>query len=127
MPMSVLPENDGKRDDEGWHADGYEAMPADDATTTPAADVDMPAMTDDTPADVEPAEETPAAPAPSEMAAAPTGPVTATPTGTDAQGRQLYMVKCSNCGKDTEVPFQPAPDRPVYCRDCFMEMRNKQS
>ncbi|KKR49928.1 MAG: hypothetical protein UT84_C0017G0016 [Candidatus Curtissbacteria bacterium GW2011_GWA1_40_16] len=37
--------------------------------------------------------------------------------GVDQQGRQLYNVKCSNCGKDTQVPFKPSGDRPVYCRD----------
>jgi len=43
--------------------------------------------------------------------------------GTDDRGRTLYNVKCSNCGKDTQVPFQPSAGRPVYCRDCFMKMK----
>lgn len=47
-----------------------------------------------------------------------------TPAGTDQQGRQLYNVKCSNCGKDTQVPFKPSGDRPVYCRDCYMQKKN---
>src|SRR3970040_2190916 len=42
----------------------------------------------------------------------------AAPAGVDQQGRQLYNVKCSNCGRDTQVPFKPSGDRPVYCRDC---------
>ncbi len=46
--------------------------------------------------------------------------------GTDQQGRTLYNVKCSNCGKDTQVPFQPSGDRPVYCRDCYMQKKNSQ-
>jgi len=33
--------------------------------------------------------------------------------------RQLYPATCANCGRETEVPFQPRGDRPVYCRDCF--------
>jgi CxxC-x17-CxxC domain-containing protein len=37
--------------------------------------------------------------------------------------RQLYPATCSNCGKETEVPFQPRGDRPVYCRDCFEQVR----
>ncbi|MBI4058622.1 hypothetical protein HY404_00060 [Candidatus Microgenomates bacterium] len=45
-------------------------------------------------------------------------------TKTDQQGRTLYDVKCSNCGKDTQVPFQPSGDRPVYCRDCYMQKKN---
>ena len=46
-----------------------------------------------------------------------------TPAGTDQQGRQLYNVKCSKCGKETQVPFKPSGDRPVYCRDCYMQQR----
>jgi len=26
---------------------------------------------------------------------------------------------CSQCGKDTTVPFRPTQGRPVLCRDCF--------
>lgn len=37
--------------------------------------------------------------------------------------RQMYPVTCSNCGKPTEVPFQPRGDRPVYCADCFSQVR----
>jgi CxxC-x17-CxxC domain-containing protein len=33
--------------------------------------------------------------------------------------RQMYPVVCAECGKDTEVPFQPTGARPVYCSDCF--------
>ena len=33
--------------------------------------------------------------------------------------RQMYPVVCAECGQQTEVPFQPRNDRPVYCRDCF--------
>ena len=47
----------------------------------------------------------------------------ATPAGTDQQGRQLYSVKCANCGKQTEVPFKPSGGRPVYCRDCYMQKK----
>ena len=30
---------------------------------------------------------------------------------------------CSQCGKKIIVPFQPDPDRPVYCDECFKEIR----
>ena len=30
---------------------------------------------------------------------------------------------CKDCGKETEVPFEPKNDRPVYCRDCFSKHR----
>jgi len=33
--------------------------------------------------------------------------------------RPMYPAVCSECGQQTEVPFQPRGDRPVYCRDCF--------
>jgi CxxC-x17-CxxC domain-containing protein len=33
--------------------------------------------------------------------------------------RQMYPAVCASCGKETEVPFQPRGDRPVYCSDCF--------
>jgi CxxC-x17-CxxC domain-containing protein len=35
--------------------------------------------------------------------------------------RTMYPATCANCGKETEVPFQPRGDRPVYCRDCFRQ------
>jgi CxxC-x17-CxxC domain-containing protein len=40
--------------------------------------------------------------------------------------RQLYPAICSNCGRETEVPFMPRTDKPVYCRDCFQSMRAAQ-
>lgn len=36
--------------------------------------------------------------------------------------REMTKVTCSNCGKETEVPFKPTGDRPVYCRECFAKM-----
>ena len=33
--------------------------------------------------------------------------------------RQMYPAVCAQCGKQTEVPFQPRGDRPVYCSDCY--------
>jgi CxxC-x17-CxxC domain-containing protein len=30
---------------------------------------------------------------------------------------------CSNCGKETTVPFKPTQGRPVYCRECFQGKR----
>ncbi len=31
---------------------------------------------------------------------------------------------CSQCGKETTVPFRPTQGRPVYCRECFQQRRN---
>jgi CxxC-x17-CxxC domain-containing protein len=33
--------------------------------------------------------------------------------------RQMFSVVCDDCGNETEVPFQPSQDRPVYCKECF--------
>jgi CxxC-x17-CxxC domain-containing protein len=37
--------------------------------------------------------------------------------------RQLYTVTCSECGKETQVPFEPRAGRPVYCSDCYRKSR----
>ena len=42
--------------------------------------------------------------------------------GEQAQ-RQMFTVVCADCGRETEVPFEPKDDRPVYCRDCFNKRR----
>jgi CxxC-x17-CxxC domain-containing protein len=34
---------------------------------------------------------------------------------------------CSQCGKETTVPFRPTQGRPVFCRDCFRERRHAAS
>ncbi len=33
--------------------------------------------------------------------------------------REMHPATCAQCGKQTEVPFLPRGDRPVYCSDCF--------
>jgi len=33
--------------------------------------------------------------------------------------REMHPAVCAECGKETEVPFLPSGERPVYCRDCF--------
>ena len=37
--------------------------------------------------------------------------------------RQATAITCAQCGAQTTVPFEPAPDRPVYCRDCYQTAR----
>ncbi len=39
--------------------------------------------------------------------------------------RVMYDAVCAECGKDTQIPFNPTNDRPVYCRECF-EARREQ-
>jgi CxxC-x17-CxxC domain-containing protein len=37
--------------------------------------------------------------------------------------RQMFPATCAECGKSTEVPFEPRGDRPVYCSDCYRKVR----
>jgi len=37
--------------------------------------------------------------------------------------REMHKAICSECGVETEVPFQPSGERPVYCNDCFRNKR----
>ena len=30
---------------------------------------------------------------------------------------------CSQCGRETTVPFKPTQGRPVYCRECFQSRK----
>ncbi|MBI4565797.1 MAG: zinc-binding protein, partial [Planctomycetes bacterium] len=32
---------------------------------------------------------------------------------------EMHPAVCAQCGKQTQVPFKPRGDRPVYCSDCF--------
>src|SRR3989338_8241682 len=96
--------------------------PVADAAPEPAAE---PEVEEKVESEEKPAEEAATDEPKAEDAPAPTASASE-PAGTDQQGRTLYNVKCSNCGKDTQVPFQPSGDRPVYCRDCYMQKKNSQ-
>ena len=37
--------------------------------------------------------------------------------------REMHKIKCSECGKEAEVPFKPRKDTPVYCRECFFKKK----
>ena len=39
------------------------------------------------------------------------------------QMRSETKTTCSQCGKDTTVPFRPTQGRPVFCRECFQQRR----
>ena len=41
--------------------------------------------------------------------------------------RQMYPAVCAQCGKDTQVPFSPRGDRPVYCSDCYRAQQGSSS
>ncbi len=47
-----------------------------------------------------------------------------TPVYTPPATRQMYAVTCTECGKETQVPFEPRAGRPVYCSDCYHKSRN---
>jgi CxxC-x17-CxxC domain-containing protein len=37
--------------------------------------------------------------------------------------RQMHKIKCSECGKEDEVPFKPRNDAPVYCKECYFKKK----
>lgn len=40
------------------------------------------------------------------------------------QVRSETKTTCSQCGKETTVPFRPTQGRPVFCRECFQARRS---
>ena len=44
--------------------------------------------------------------------------------GRERSQREMHPAVCSNCGKDTLVPFLPRGDKPVYCSTCFEQVRS---
>lgn len=43
--------------------------------------------------------------------------------GQRSSSRTETRAICSQCGKETTVPFRPTQGRPVLCRDCFLQRR----
>ncbi|MEX2261359.1 MAG: zinc-ribbon domain containing protein [Bryobacteraceae bacterium] len=39
--------------------------------------------------------------------------------GSSVQSRVETTTMCSQCGRETTVPFKPTQGRPVFCRECF--------
>lgn len=37
--------------------------------------------------------------------------------------RQMFPAVCAECGIETQVPFEPREDRPVYCSRCYDKVR----
>ena len=37
--------------------------------------------------------------------------------------REMHPATCAACGAETQVPFVPRGDRPVYCSSCYQEVR----
>ena len=42
-----------------------------------------------------------------------------------SQDRKMYKCTCADCGKDSEVPFEPKQGRPVYCKECFPNHKSR--
>jgi CxxC-x17-CxxC domain-containing protein len=38
--------------------------------------------------------------------------------------REMFDAVCAQCGKDTRVPFEPRSGRPVYCSNCYNQVRS---
>lgn len=38
-------------------------------------------------------------------------------------GRVETSAICSQCGRETTVPFRPTQGRPVFCRECFQSRK----
>lgn len=42
---------------------------------------------------------------------------------TGGRPREFFPAVCDRCGVQTQVPFMPRDDRPVYCSSCFDDVR----
>jgi len=40
-----------------------------------------------------------------------------------SSSRQMYSAVCAQCGRETQVPFEPREGRPVYCSDCYSQIK----
>jgi CxxC-x17-CxxC domain-containing protein len=48
------------------------------------------------------------------------------PVGIDpGTSRALFEVICAECGKRTQVPFKPLTGKPILCKDCFVQKKNR--
>ncbi len=43
--------------------------------------------------------------------------------GFNSGPREMHDAVCADCGQETQVPFKPSGDRPVYCRECYQKHR----
>ena len=45
------------------------------------------------------------------------------PTNTQRKPENFFIAECSKCNRTTKVPFKPDGVRPVYCKECFKEVK----
>jgi len=43
--------------------------------------------------------------------------------GHSSRERVETTATCSQCGKETTVPFKPTQGRPVFCKECFQQRK----
>ena len=41
-----------------------------------------------------------------------------------APSTERANITCAHCGRKAEVPFKPFPDSPVYCKVCWVGIKN---
>lgn len=39
------------------------------------------------------------------------------------QERQMHNAKCSDCGKECQVPFKPTEGKSVRCKECYIKSK----
>ncbi len=39
------------------------------------------------------------------------------------RNREMYTATCALCGREAKVPFMPSEDKPVYCKDCYLQKK----
>jgi CxxC-x17-CxxC domain-containing protein len=45
-------------------------------------------------------------------------------SGYSQSTRQMFPAVCAECGRETQIPFEPRQGRPVYCSDCYRVRSN---
>ncbi len=45
--------------------------------------------------------------------------------GPGGRERVESQATCSQCGKETTVPFKPTQGRPVYCKECYQQQAHR--
>jgi len=43
--------------------------------------------------------------------------------GSGMRPREMHTAICASCGKEAQVPFEPREGRPVYCSDCYTQVK----
>lgn len=61
---------------------------------------------------------------PARQAASSTKSKTTTRAASEPEKKQVeYEVKCSRCGQMTTVKFKPDPSRPIFCKNCYQDLK----